>query len=240
MSSYDATQDFAACLEEVEFLLGTAAKCEGKPKEYSALVKASLVLLAAKFESFVEEVVEEHATKISCMRPLTLHLPKAIKVHSTLALLPDNFKESLRSGNQDAIDNLKKAASLWNDAATVENLVVDKAFNYGRHGAAEIEKIFLRVGLEYVFDSCVVEESVPSFAGEEGADSTPIRIDVKANVNALTHLRNNILHNDSSPSLTHQQVETYKCRLVAFGEQVDKALVRLCTSLSQAGDLKSS
>ena len=53
---------------------------------------------------------------------------------------------------------------------------------------------------------------------------TRININIAGDINALTNHRNNILHADITPSVTHQQISTYKKKLMRFSRKIGKVL----------------
>ena len=72
----------------------------------------------------------------------------------------------------------------------MRNFKVNAKFNYGKHGQKEIEKLLTTFG----FSKFTKEESTISFMKK---------------FNSLNAIRNNIIHEDATPSLTNKDVENH-------------------------------
>ncbi len=67
------------------------------------------------------------------------------------------------------------------------------------------------------FESRIVYERRETLTGTKG-DLVPVNI--AADINAFTSIRNNILHGDATPSLTHEQIESYKRHITKFSAKL--------------------
>lgn len=68
---------------------------------------------------------------------------------------------------------------------------------YGKHGQKEIESLFERHGLKAFITSAPIRNSLQM-------------------MNSLFSIRNNVIHEDASPSLTHQTIKAHKDNIMHF------------------------
>ena len=107
-------------------------------------------------------------------------------------------------------------------------LRIECKFAYGKHGEKELVKLFSPIGIEDVFTE--VEVFIP---GESlGDELTKKKVDFKGVFNSVMHMRNNILHQDASPSLTHESIREYKLAFQGFAEAVTNVLDNNLNTLS--------
>ncbi|MDN4073868.1 HEPN domain-containing protein [Fictibacillus terranigra] len=83
----ESFNNFNNALVEVGLLTAFASKCQSIPEQYAALNKSALVLLTAKFEVFVEDVVEEYVEEINSMNLTTLMISEHLKIKHTVSKL---------------------------------------------------------------------------------------------------------------------------------------------------------
>ncbi len=66
-------------------------------------------------------------------------------------------------------------------------------------------------GFPDIFAACPIYECVQTVTGR-----ARVPVNIQGDINALTNQRNNILHDDVTPSVTHEQINAYKKHLVQF------------------------
>lgn len=217
VSTFICQDEFIAALKEVEILISVAEAHQKKPIEYSIFNKACLLFLVAKFEVFLEEAVTEYIFKLEKMKLPTTHIPEIIKLHSAKHLINEQFLSSLENRKPSAIARLKELSLLWNTSHILETIKIDSSFDYGKHGQNAISKLFARIGIDDIFKECVIYETQESLS-EDTMTSLPI--DVATDVNSMTGIRNNILHTDATPNLTHWQILEYTKHLILFANKL--------------------
>lgn len=214
-----ARSDFEASVKEVELLLALAASANHD--ERPALLKSSVLLLMAKVENYLESAIEEARYEIETSAVLAADLPAELVIASLQYIVDESFISQLKAGSQRALERLRDfAPALTGEAMT--SLKIDTRFSYGRHGEAEIKKLFARLGVKDVFAEIKFDD-----------DSLEVEA-IKADINSLTAIRNNIIHNDASPSFTVEQVEGFVVKLLAFARGVEGLLTDHCKRLCVA------
>ena len=206
-----------SALDEVEILLAAAEGHQRKPQEYAIFNKACLLFLVAKFEGFLEQTVSEYAFRLGQLRLPAGHFPDVIKLHSARYLIDDQFLAALHNLKTSAIERLKEISLFWHSEHQLDSIRIDNSFDYGKHGQSAIVRLFSRIGITDIFEDCPVYEAEESLSGEPEA---LWNVDIVADINSMTYIRNNILHNDATPNLTHSQIFAYKQHLVIFGDKL--------------------
>ena len=227
-SPFACHDEFIAALVEVDLLVSVAEAHQKTPQAYATFNKACLLFLVAKFEVFLEEAVAEYTFRLEQLRLPASNLPEVIKLHCARHLIDEHFLAALESLKPSAVDRLKQLASLWDSDHQLDSIAIDNTFDYGKHGQGAIVKLFSRIGFEDIFEACPICETEESLTGDSEA---PRPVDIVADINSVTGIRNNILHNDATPNLTHSQISEYKQHLVLFAEKLvgvlDESLVAL-------------
>lgn len=219
MAFFDATAEFDSALFEIELLTRAADDAQGSAQAYQSLIKAAIVLLATKIEAFAENIIEEYASELAQLDLSAKDLPHLLKLHSTVYLLDDVHGNAPFNASNRAVDKLIQAAKLWSDEAAIQEVAVNSKFNYGKHGSEQFSRLFERVAISNIYDKCQV---IPQ--GDSLAYSVATRDQVRADIDSLTNIRNNIIHQDVTPGLTHQQVDGYRDRFWQFSFLVDLLL----------------
>lgn len=216
----DALDDFARTLEEVEILLSSAEVCIGEEAKYAAYNKSALLLLSGKFENFAELIAEEYVFLVNKLNLRSSILPEAMRLHHTYSIISklDKFK------NLSQFDEVKKIlteiGSIWVSDINFNQLIIECKFAYGKHGEKELLKLFSPIGMSDVFAE--VEVFIP---GETiGDEQARKRVDFKGVFNSVINMRNNILHQDATPSLTHESIREYMLVFRDFAESLVNVL----------------
>jgi hypothetical protein len=139
-------------------------------------------------------------------------------------LLDDSFFNALRSHKASTLSKISQVSNICNGTDPINHIEIGTEFDYGKHGPKAINRLFARVGIDSVISKCNVYEMVETITGRSRAN-----VDIEADINALTNLRNNILHSDANPSVTHQQIGKYKKHLTQFSQAVSKILKKELT-----------
>lgn len=211
-SCYD---EFVAALDEVDILTELANQNEINEQLFVIYIKSSLLLLSAKFEAFLENVISEFATHLENIRLNSKHLPDIIKINSANAILNDDIILSIRQLNIRQKSRLEKVSDLFQDKL-VESLTINTKFDYGKHGPREIIKLFRGIGIEDIFSECHVY-NYNSLLG-------PAEVDMKGPINSVTNHRNQIIHNDLKPNITLSELWNYRICLNLFAEEIIEVL----------------
>jgi len=220
-ASFIRYKDFGNALSEIDFLVQIAKSYEKNADKYHTFNKSAILLLLAKFEVFLEDSVLEHASKLEQLRLSPDHLPESMKLHSTNSALNDEFVARLRNLNMTAIEELKLILPLWYSSSRLDTIYVNSKFDYGKHGPREIKKLFRRIGIKDVFEMCPIYERQETL---NRPTKDRIRVDLVADINAMTNYRNHIIHEDRVPTLTHGQIQIYKNRLLLFAGALARLL----------------
>jgi len=220
-NSFSCYEEFISALSEVEILLKISEKHQKKPFEYSIFNKACLLFLVAKLEVFLEEVISEYVFRIEQLELKSNQLPDIIKLSYSKYLIDKQFLSALDNLKLSSIERLKEISLLWYPEYLVNSIKIDNSFDYGKHGQSAILKLFSRIGIENIFELCPIFEREDSLSNDiENATS----IDIVADINSMTGIRNNILHADATPNLTHTQIHEYKDHLLLFADKLSQVL----------------
>jgi hypothetical protein len=233
MASYFSCHDeFIYALHEVDILLKVAEGHQKKPLEYATFNKACLLFLVAKLEVFLEEVVSEYAFRIEQLKLPSERFPDIIKLHCSKYLIDEQFLTALDKSRTSSIERLKEISLLWHSGHQINSVKIDNSFDYGKHGQNAILKLFSRIGIENIFEICPIYETEESLTDEP---ETTQMIDIVADINSMTGIRNNILHSDATPNLTHFQILEYRKHLVLFADKLVQVLEDSLGALEDSG-----
>jgi len=206
MDSLDSTVDFFdETTKEIELLIRYAKRNKNDFLRFSTFNKSAIVLLCSKFEAFLENFLEEYSF---------LHL-----THSNNKTLDRNIYEHLIDNLIDTIEISKNKKikrkphienlSLLCGTEEINDLLsykINAKFKYGKHGQKEIEKLMSNFG----FSRLIKTESSIKFLRK---------------FNSLNAIRNNIIHEDATPSLTTNDVELHYKNIADFIKELDKEAV---------------
>jgi hypothetical protein len=231
-SSFSCHDEFISALHEVDILLKVAEGHQKKPLEYAIFNKACLLFLVAKLEVFLEEVVSEYTFRIEQLKLPSERFPDIIKLHCSKYLIDDQFLTALDNLKTSSIERLKEISLLWNSGHQINSIKIDNSFDYGKHGQNAIRKLFSRIGIEDIFEICPIYEIEETISDEP---ETAQMIDIVADINSMTGIRNNILHTDANPNLTHSQIFEYKKHLVLFADKLVQVLEDSLGALENSG-----
>jgi hypothetical protein len=189
MIQIESVEEFEEACKEIHLLLDYSKRNNKNVSRYATFNKAAIVLLCAKFEAFLESFLEEYAfyhlnisSNHSVDRCLYDHIVDCIINHLEVHKgKPEKRKEIIAK-----LELLCGSTEI----RPISNFHVDPKLRFGKHGQGEVERLLKAFG----FRDYTIEEDVKSFF---------------IKFNSLNSIRNNIIHEDKTPSLTHQTVQSY-------------------------------
>lgn len=199
MDNLISFDDFYSALEEVDILVNEASINEGNDK-YPTFNKSAIVLMCTKFEAFIEGVLEEYASW-TLLNVFNNALNDGFKLHLENMVLTEIDKTKVNKAKKQ--QNVRKLLELHGEDRIlgIMKYKFDNNFNYGKHGSKELIKLLTKFGIESILDD-----------------------DFKSKFDGLNGIRNNIIHQDSTPTLTHIDVHTYMLEFKGFAYKVNNIL----------------
>lgn len=213
MANLAATDGFYEAIKEIQLLITYSKRNQGNALKYKAFNKAATVLLCAKFESFIENFLDEYAyelisktTNHTLCEELFEHIVDDIIVH--LETTKNN-----KSKRRQHINKLIDLCSA-NESASLERYRdhVNSKLKMGKHGQQEIERLLTKFGFSSVLENPAMPEFFQHF-------------------NSLNNIRNNIIHEDATPSLTHTDVQNYLSVIDGFVQEVQNKATAIIASI---------
>lgn len=210
-------QDFLGNLEEVNILLQSADECSPEDElKYATYNKSAILLLAGKFENFAESIAEQYIFVVNSLRLKTHILPEPLRIQHSFSMINKLPKSNISGQRSTIVKIFADLSNVWHVDAELDSLDIVCKFSYGKHGEKEFKKLFATVGIDDVFNEVKVMVEQESILGE--GENDKYEIDIKGTINSITHIRNNILHQNASPSLTTEAIKNYlnELRMFAF------------------------
>lgn len=217
---YESCQNFIFSLKEVEILLNDAEVNEDEEIKYLTYNKSALLLLLAKFEKVVEEIIEEIVDHINGLGVNAKDIPNQIKVYHSI-LMFEKLKDVVGHDHklEESIQLFIEVGEIWHSEEKFDKLKVSSKFNYGKHGEKELIKLFNNIGINNIFKEVKVFKNVESLIHDN-----VVEVDFKGVLNSVTKIRHNIIHQDATPDLTHIQIGDYTETFRSFVLQLDQYL----------------
>jgi hypothetical protein len=211
-TSFEAFSELHVALEEVNMLIKSASKNEKNDLYYKAINKSAILLLAAKFEAFIENILEEYISKLNQLKLSNIKVPQIIKLNHSFNKLDRILSCKGHKHKLTEIEGLFKELSvLWSSRKQIfRSIELPISFVY-KHGEKEITDLFIQIGMTNILD-------------EEIISNKKEKIDIRGKINSLTHLRNNIIHEDATPTLTHIEIRDYLESFQKFAEKITDLL----------------
>ena len=200
MNNFSAISDFEDALKEINILMDNAAQNIDSSIKYATYNKAAVVLLCGKFEAFIESFLEEYAFFL-----LNSFTNKQLTTHIKNHLLDNLVSELEKKKNHIEKRNhvlLKFTKILGDEEILCNDFEINAKFNYGKHGEAELTKLLKKFGFH---EFAEIEDNKVFYT----------------KFNSLNMIRNNILHQDSTPSLTHGDVIGHREEMILFVERIN-------------------
>lgn len=202
----DSIDQIRSNISEINIILDYAQQNQDDIQRYQMFNKVAVVLLCTKFEVFLEEFMEEHSRMVvqghtNTSMPAKL---KEIYIDTAVSQASGVKNKTVRSGILQSLMVLLK-----NDGSTLSsimNIRPSAKFAYGKHGQKEIESMFDRHGLGAFIKTAAAQSD--------------LRL-----MNSLFSIRNNVIHEDASPGLTHQTIEGHRDNIIHFVGLVESDIV---------------
>jgi hypothetical protein len=222
---FQATEDFLESTQEAQLLLELATNNRERERVCSALNKAGLVLLSGKFEAFAESIAEDYVFRINEVCARVSDIPLVLRVQHTLNSIGKIDRLNAFERRDDIAELFGEIGRFWDGGTRPPQLNIDCKFSYGKHGEKELRNLFRIIGVQDVFELVGVHPS-------EAPEVEIGQMDFKGVFNSMTNIRNNILHQDATPTLTTEDVITLSASLSRFAITLDAKLGEM---LPQAG-----
>lgn len=195
----DSIDKLKKSIGEIDILLRYAARNESGVDviKYQLFNKISIVLLATKLEVFIEEFIEEHVE-----RQLQNHINQTFPKELREKYFDRGIELITEKKQRDRKEHLFRLLMILygGDKAGItqlKDICPSTKFSYGKHGQTEIVSLFERHGL-----GAFIKSSEP----KECLDM----------MDSMIAIRNNVIHQDATPGLTHRQVEEHKKNVLRF------------------------
>lgn len=200
MVNLEAVENFNDAIKEIKLLLDYSKRNQKDLHKYATFNKAALVLLCAKFESFIENFLEEYAYE-HIRNSNNVTLLREIYEH-----IVDNILDNIASTQNNLTkrkNHIKELVILCNEVtiSTLEDFKVNPKFRGGKHGQKEVERLLKKFGFAQLLEEDIMQNFFNKF-------------------NSLNSIRNNIVHEDATPSLTHKDVQEYLSIIQKFVERI--------------------
>ncbi|MBF0538070.1 MAG: hypothetical protein HQL03_07440 [Nitrospirae bacterium] len=220
---FEALNEFNNAIEEVNALLKLAHA--HTHLSYNAILKSAILLLLAKVETFLEDILEEYIKKINDLKlgkeiPSELTVPHLVyKIRQTKQITEQLDGSIKKTGtNKDKHDSMvhlfnSLSELLRDNIINIDSLKIPISFDYGEHGASAIKKLFVLIGIDNVFDMLnMMSVNISS-------------INIKEQINTLIYRRNAIIHRDEAfDDLNLKIVDDYVSIMRLFANEITELL----------------
>jgi len=132
--NFDSLGEFKVSLREVDVLCDAAEAARPATDKYAIFNKAALLLIAGKFESFAESIVEEFVFKINELGLPSHQIPDTIRLQHTFYALQALEKIRPRQKHVEAKVLFCELGRLWASSENFTTLEVDARLSFGKHG----------------------------------------------------------------------------------------------------------
>ncbi len=163
--------------------------------------------MTSKFENFIEGFLREYA-KLK----ITQNTFSDVNNEQLLNQIINNILNKIEKlspqkkfKQSDINDYLKEITNIINQNSNIDlskyNQYFDAKFNYGKHGGSELKKLIEKFGFK-------------EFANNQD--------DFFEIFNSVTGIRNNIIHQDTTPSLSNEEMENYINKFCQFSDDINE------------------
>lgn len=219
--SFQSENDFYEALEEVDVFISLAKDNNQDDKKRSLFLKSGILFLGTKIECFLEDIVEEYIYKLEQLELTSEKLPEAIVLSAIHFHFSESMMSKIKQKKPACREELIKIYHLLENRDPINKINIDTKFSYGKHGSGVVAALFERIGVEDIFDRCKVIVSEESMLSDEKQD---IDINIKSEVDSLTGIRNGIIHENKSPSISEERLEKYVDNFKIFVRNIAKEL----------------
>ncbi|WP_461466699.1 HEPN domain-containing protein [Parvimonas micra] len=220
---FDSSKKFyGECSKEVEKLIELSTSNQ---ELIQLFISSAVVLLGAKFESCIENLIEEYVNKINDESSKN-KVPDELKFSSIYNKLVE-YKERINNNHYDCFETdqnfLDEFSKFVNGIINNSNrLKINNKFSYGKHGYKELVKLFKNIAVDIRLDNfnIYVRESIFSGVSHE--------ITFESEFNKFTKNRNTVIHENECPNITGDDI---KNTVIIFKEFISKIESELCDRL---------
>ena len=201
----DSIDNLRNSVREIDILLKYAARNTSDINKYQLFNKISIVLLSTKLEVFIEEFMEEHVGMQLNNHTIDT-FPKELKNNyfdRGVELIAEKKKRIEKDGIFRIMVTL--CGNNISNISELRKICPPIKFNYGKHGQKEIEDLFERHGLGIFIKSQDAQNCLKM-------------------INSLISIRNNVIHQDATPGLTHQTIADHKKNVLLFADHLEMDL----------------
>lgn len=202
----DSVDTFKERIKEIDILLTYARNNQRILDKYKLFNKIAVVLLCTHFEVFVEAFISEHVDVLrKCYKSDTI--PQYMKdnyINDTIKSLKDYTTPSRKSKPLRALFRLHDTRV--SEMSAISDLEINMKYSFGKHGQEETAKLFHKFGFGDFVNSS-------SFRN-------PFR-----NINSAISIRNSVIHEGSAPTLSHNDVVSYKGDFLKFANDLESHVI---------------
>lgn len=199
----DSIDDFRKRLKEIDILVCYARHNAKDITKYQIFNKVAIILLITKFEVFVESFMDEHSRKV-LEQHTNMTFPMSVKGHYIETAIARAYEKKTVDKKEEIIKNLLCLYSSKEEKLlSLIGIRPKLTFSLGKHGQNELEEMFKCHGMERFIKSSEV-------------------LPLLEKINSMIAIRNNIIHEDATPSLTHIDVEQYQQALIKLIDLLEK------------------
>lgn len=199
----DSIDQIRSNISEINIMLDYSKQNQTDIKKYQMFNKVAVIMLCTKVEVFLEEFMDEHSRMIIQGHTNT-SLPTKIKdifVETAVSNASGVKKKNDRNSFLQSLMTLLKDDGC--PISNITNIRPSTKFSCGKHGQKEIESLFKRHGLEQFIRTIDAQNYLRK-------------------MNSLFAIRNNVIHEDACPSLTHQTIEDHIENILDFVKLIEE------------------
>jgi hypothetical protein len=203
-------------------------------------ISSAIVLLGAKFESCIENIISEYVDKINTEADKNL-IPNTLKYSSIYHKL-SNYKDKLSANHFNCFSNdgdfLTEIELFINNVINnSNNLIINNKFNYGKHGYKELVNLFNNIEIN-IKDDCFDKQHPKS----ELYDYVIGEISFESKFNEFMNYRNKVAHQNEYPNITSDDikkiVETFKEFIKSIDLELCSRIKKMKNNISESIEKK--
>ena len=218
-----AKKDFDASIDEVEFLNRTAQEVgpEGDTKIY---YKVIILLLCAKIETFVKDSTKEYIDFLLDLNLSKKDIPEKFLIEiirNEIQKISDvGLEKYIR--NQRFVERSKVFSLIWDSKYSLTKLEKeDFTVSISNNGTTAFEDSYKKIGFPNIIKEM---EDFKTEEGIFGMVSTLTSYSIPNTINKIVRMRNEIIHEDATPSITENDVDLFINISKDFISKVDHVL----------------
>lgn len=201
----ESIQQFYDSLSDIDILLCYAKRNVSNVSKYQLFNKISIILLLTKFEVFIENFIDEHTERMLNGHTFETFPPQLKEYYIDVAVDLIKTKKKYK----DKLHYITEINMLYEKSdqklSVIKDIRPSSKFSYGKHGQNEIVSLFVKHGMQDFINKSSI-------------------VDLLNQINSCINIRNNIIHQDATPSLTHQDVVLYKNVIRSLVEQIESEI----------------